>query len=485
MSPSPNPSSSPRWNSRRRSRFATKRRVSTLRLIALLALVVVSTVGAASGAASANQQGLTLGARFTDASPLVPGSTVKIDGVQVGQVVSINVVDGNQAMVVMHLDNAALPVHRDGSATIRAVSLLGERYVDLNRGSPSAPVVTEGDALSASQNSQAPALDQVLNVVNQPTGDALAQLITALGQGLSGNGGNANAIVTALAPAMTNTDSLMKVLDQQNGVLNDLVDKLQPVAQALANDNGQTLNGLLNSTLTLANATASVQQQLQSTLAGLPDTLAQARSTLAQLTGTADQTTPTLAAVRPTTDNLNAISQELLAFSQVANPALASAEPVLDRAKQLLDQARPVADQLSAAGPNLRTAITSANPIVTDLTHNIDNVLGFLRYWALTTNGYDGVSHYFRGHVVVSTQVLNALFPQLTGPAPVAPAGPTAPAPSAPAGGPQPPPATGQNLIGGLLNGLLTPSPSPGGSATGLNQQQEGGLLQYLLGGGH
>ncbi|OLZ42944.1 MlaD family protein [Amycolatopsis keratiniphila] len=459
-----------------------------------IAVVTVACVGVTAGAVGVNDKGqpgeLTIVAKFADASPLIPGNEVKVNGVNVGQVAAMTVDSDKHAAVALSLDPAALPVHTDAKITLKPVSILGERYLDLDRGTASAPVLRDGDVLPVQQTSVYTDLDEVLNTIDDPTGQSLAALVTVLGEGLRGNGQNADATIQALASSMKNTGGLVKVLKEQNGLLNSVVDKVEPVAQALAVDNGTTLDGLLSSAKTATEATAKNRAALEATLTQLPDTLSVARTTLSQLTGTARATTPVLQSIRPTTDNLSAISDELKKFSESLDPALASAKPVLDKAQGLLDEARPVVDQLKAAGPDLRTTVGSARPVVTGLTNNFGNVLNFIRNWALTTNGGDGISHYFRAMLVVNPDLLTGLVPGLNAPngAPTPPqqgppqgdsGTPSQEAPALPL--PTLPGLTGQ---GGVLGGLLATGQQTDGGVTGLSQQQESGVLQFLIGGG-
>jgi phospholipid/cholesterol/gamma-HCH transport system substrate-binding protein len=461
-------------------------RVSRGRIGAVVLVAVVGATAATSGlAAHGPDTELTIAAEFSDASPLIAGNEVKVDGVKVGEVSGISVEDGKRALVALTLDRAALPVHSDARTTIRPVSLLGERYLELDRGSPSAPQLRNGDVLPVEQNGQTTDLDQVLNTIDEPTGKSLAALVTMLGEGMRGNGANTDATIRALASSMADTDGLVKILNDQNALLNDVVDRVGPVATALAADNGKTLDGLVNSARRLTATAANNQQALEDTLSQLPDTLSAARTTLAQLNGTAQATTPTLAAIRPTTDDLSAISEELKRFADSADPALASAEPVLRRADELLNAAKPVTEELRKSGPNLQSTATSLSPLVTDLTGNLGNVLNFIRNWALATNGHDGLSHYLRVLLTVNADTVTGLLPGAKGSADNPGQhnnAPPAATPLLPL--PLPLPSVG-NLTGPLLGGLLPPANSPDGSATGLTPQQESGVLGFLIGGGH
>jgi phospholipid/cholesterol/gamma-HCH transport system substrate-binding protein len=423
-------------------------------------------------------------AQFVDASPLIAGNDVKVDGVKVGTVSKLAVVDG-LAQVTMNLTDAAYPLHADARATVQPVTLLGERYVNLQRGSADAPLLKAGQVLTTAHTGQATDLDQVLDTLDDPTGTALAALVTTLGEGAQGNGTNIAATLKALAPAMNDTTALARVLDAQNKQLTGMLDSLQPVASSLAGDHGHTLQALVTSADQLLGTTSANEAALRQVLGRLPATLRTANTTLADLSGTANTATPVLQSIRPVTDNLTQISTELDQFAAAANPALASAGPVLAKARQLLTQAQPVVAQLQAAGPSLRSVAHSARPLVDELSGNLDNVFNFLKYWALTTNGYDGLSHYFRAAVVVTPRSVTGLVPGLGGSLGIG---------GSPAGTQRTHSSSGkhakqkgllgtvQNLLGGLTGGLLAPSTNSSGSVTGLTRTQERGGLLALLG---
>lgn len=457
------------------------------------ALIAVGAVGAATTGMAANENPSTIvvTAKFADASPLLVGNDVKLHGVRVGSIAGMGVDADGLADVVMELEPAALPLHTDATAFVRPVSLLGERYLELDRGTDAKPVLPRGAPIPKSRTGQNTDLDEVLNTVDEPTGESLAALVTVLGEGMQGNGTNVADTIKALAPAMNDTAGLANVLNQQNDLLNSLVGKLEPVTTALATDQGKSLDGLVTATQQVLGTTAANQQALERTLTELPGTMQSARDTLAKLAGTASATVPTLRGIRPVTDNLTQISQELRTFAESADPALASANPVLEKAQSLLDEARPVVETLRRSGGDTRALATSLKPIAGQLTDNIDGVFAFIKNWALATNGADGLSHYFRAGLVITPDIVSGALPGLGSnlgiggsPPPLTddPSGkPVDPlAPQQPGGGP----AGGLfGGSGGALSPLLPAKPASDGGVTGLTQTQESGIVGFLLGG--
>lgn len=449
----------------------TKRRK---RWRAAIALVVIAAVAGGVVLWQRHSDGseTNVDAVFANAGPLATGNLVKAHGVRVGTVAAVRL-DQGRARVTMTLDRGVLPLHADAHVTIRPVSLLGERYLDLEPGTAAAPVLSQPATIPVDQTSESVDLDQILNTLDDPTSTALAALVTTLGEGLQGNGNNTAEALKALAPALQHTDQLVGILNQQNAVLDNLIDSASPAVAALADGNGSSLDKLASTARQTLSTVAANRDALDSALRALPSTLDKARRTLADLTGAANATTPALDSIRPVTDNLSAISDELRKFSDAATPALTALQPVLDKANALLDQAAPVVDTLKTGTPDLRTAAGELNPLGTRLLDNVGNLIDFATGWAMATSGYDSISHYFRANVNIDPDTLKMLAPDLV-PGVAATGGTPAP----PTGQPAPPavPLLGQLPL------PLSPAKDPG-NATGLTQQQEQSMLNQLLGG--
>ncbi len=462
------------------------------RLVAVLAVVLIACAALSTRALVGNgDQKLILTADFTDVSPLLEGNDVRIKGVLVGTIASIRQSDRG-AKITMELNKEALPVHDDATATIRPVSLLGERYIELDPGSPERPVLRDGQALATKNVTAATDLDEVLNVVDADTGDALAALVATLGQALDGNGEKVEQALSALAPAMRDTEGLTEVLRQQNTTINDLVTSLEKVAGGVGVDDGDALDRLVGTTRALLHTTSVNEAAFRRMVAELPTTLASARKAVGHLQSAAAEATPTLRRLRPLTDDLTGVSSELRDFADAADPALEAANPVLAKAEKLLDEAQPVAALLQQLGPDMRRDLDHVDAITARVAPEMTMIMEFVRGWALTTNGRDALGHYFRAGVVLDEGTLLGVLPGKT----------TAPAKTDPTTKTKPPKnlldgLLGKNgllgedgltnqLLGGLLglpDSLLSKKTDRKGGVTGLSDKQEINALQFLLGG--
>lgn len=119
----------------------------SLGLLVLVALAILAYIATETG----HLKGIAFQMRttvvFDNAAGLVEGAAVRVAGVQVGRVEKL-AVDFNKARATLLIDGEA-DVRQDAVVTIRARSLLGEKYVELVPNSPDAPVLADGMELKA------------------------------------------------------------------------------------------------------------------------------------------------------------------------------------------------------------------------------------------------------------------------------------------------------------------------------------------------
>ena len=132
-----------------------------------------------------SQEGYTATATFTDATTLRKTSPVRIAGVNVGKVTSVEPV-GEGAKVTFTVDDAGLPLHEDAQITIRPrLFLEGNFFLDLRPGSPSAPALDDGGAIPVTQTATAVQLDQLLTSLQRPDRENLSRLLDGYGSALA------------------------------------------------------------------------------------------------------------------------------------------------------------------------------------------------------------------------------------------------------------------------------------------------------------
>lgn len=150
-------------------------------LIAVVVAIGATTVGI-KGAFGAFEGGYELVGSFDAAGQgLLAGSDVKVRGVNIGEVASIDLVDGDALLKLRIHDDEEIPV--DATATIRPKTLFGEKFVDIDPGEAEeeGPFLEDGDELQNTLGGVE--LEQVLTDL-YPILEAIdpAELMTVLGE---------------------------------------------------------------------------------------------------------------------------------------------------------------------------------------------------------------------------------------------------------------------------------------------------------------
>jgi len=129
--------------------------------------------------------GFRLKAQFSTALNIKSRSPVRIAGVDVGKVTSIQR-EGNTGLVTMEIESRGLPIHSDATLKIRPrLFLEGNWFVELQPGTPSARTLSSGETIPIAQTSVPVQLDQVLNALNTDTRANLQIFLINYGEALT------------------------------------------------------------------------------------------------------------------------------------------------------------------------------------------------------------------------------------------------------------------------------------------------------------
>lgn len=331
-------------------RFLAARKSSAVGIVGVVVLVMIATMATTSASDTGRSgESITLYAESEDAGALIKGNDVRMYGVKIGVIGDLEVVRNDTAKMTLELTSAQTPIHTDATLRVRPVSLLGERYLELDPGSADAPRAEDGFIFPAEQVSRSVDLDEVLDTVDDPTGTALSALVQTLGDGLAGNGDSTAEAISAMGPSMKQANELVTLLSGQTATLQQLIDALDPVVAAVGTKDGASVDSLIDSADRLLSATSGQQAALRATLEELPSTLVTAQKTLARLSGLADEATPALKSARPFTDDLDQIADEAIDFTDAASPAIATLKPAGEgpRSRRASHTARRPAQQQS------------------------------------------------------------------------------------------------------------------------------------------
>jgi phospholipid/cholesterol/gamma-HCH transport system substrate-binding protein len=286
-----------------------------------------------------------LNAVFNNVNNLKPRSPVRIAGVEVGKVKSVEPITSGEgaARVKMELKKKGLPIHNDAEAHVRSrIFLEGNFFVDIQPGSPSAPVMKDGGTISVQRTSSPVQFGQLLSALQNDTREDLKTFLKEYSKGLSGKGARGfNEAVKYWTVAYKNS-SLANDATLGQDPTKDLQRVLKGQAKTFRalDEEPEKLKSLVTDFNTTAAAFARQDDALERSIPALRDTLETAQPALA---------------------SLNNALPTVRAFSKDALPGTKSSSPTLDASIPFITQARLLVrpQELRGTAATLRRYIPS------------------------------------------------------------------------------------------------------------------------------
>ncbi len=345
-------------------------------------------------------QGYRIKAMFKETGLLVPNADVRISGVNVGRVISVQA-RGVNSLVTLDIDHEYAPIPADTRAILREKTLLGEGYVQLSTGTAAGPKIADGGTIPASQIESTQSLDQVLSSFNTPTQRNLQALLQGTYTSLAGRGQDLNNSIGNLAPTFTELDALVGLLNQQQADVKGVINNSATVLTTLGSRSA-ALQTLITAGDQVLSATASRNTELTDTVNALPPFLTQLRTTLTTLQTTLTVAKPSLDALQPVAPLLTPALQELIELSGPALSLLHSAPGLLHAADQALPAItdfsrafKPAVDALLPATRELAPVISLIGIYHSELVAAMANLAADLQATASAQNS-TGSAHYLR-----------------------------------------------------------------------------------------
>jgi virulence factor Mce-like protein len=324
---------------------------------ATIVVIVIATYLAFGGRVPW-QHDYEIKAMVRSANELQNRSPVRIAGVNVGKVKTVERGPGNTAIVTMAIDKSALPIHRDATLKIRPrLFLEGNFFVDLAPGTPSAPDLPEGGTIPLAQTAEPVQLDQILSTLKAGTRSDLKLLLKGLGTGL-GDGRALHRVIPLMAPAFLRTAIAADAFQGENpGDLPGFIHSGEQVSAALASRRRQ-LPQLVSDLDTTLGVLAARRQALGDSVTRLDSLLTHAPAAFTAL----NDLFPTARAfVREARPGIRELPQTL----RLANPLLDQAAKLISPGElpALLAQLDPAVHELRVLEPQLGRLLGTLRPI--------------------------------------------------------------------------------------------------------------------------
>jgi ABC-type transporter Mla subunit MlaD len=400
------------------------------RVLVIFAVVAATAAVALLGTGAGDDgSGYKVRVIFDNAFSIIEGEDVRVSGVNVGKIEKLEVTEDNKAAAVLNItDKNFQDFRQDAKCSIRPQSLIGEKYVEC---SLTAPRPDGGDAppalakvpegkegagqylLPVDRTSKPVDTDLINNVLRLPQRQRLAIILNELGAAFAGRAEDVNETIRRANPALQATNEVLKILAEQNEVLERLAVDSDRSLAPLARDRRQVAD-FIEQANTVSRATAERRVAFERGFELLPRFLEELRPTMDRLGELSDEMSPVLEDLQAQAPAINRFIRGLGPFSrasipafrtlgeaaEVGRPALVAAKPIVDDLRDLTTEARPLAHNLAGLATSLRD------------TGGIERLMDYIFYQVAAINGFDQFGHYLRAGLIVNTCTTYSVTPQ-------------------------------------------------------------------------
>lgn len=379
------------------------RRLAVLVVVAVAAAAVVfSSVGASNGGS------YKVRAVFVSAAAINHGADVRVAGANVGTVDGIYAGKDDLASLILNIKDPAFQMfYKDAKCRIRLQSLIGEKFVDCQPGTPSKGELPKDPAddsrviLSHDRTASPVDPDELLDSMREPQRERFRVIINELGITLTGRGQDLQDILNRFNPTFYQVNRVLKILAKEN---KNLVRMAVDGDKSLKNlaDAREHIVSMMKNADTAARATNAKQAELAETMRRLPAFLRELEETAPVLENFADQAAPVAASARAASSDLSTFVVGTKKFVDAANPALTRFGKTSDVFRAQIPALQPVAETLQAIGNN-RTSITNIRKLLTsfDKQNGYANLAAMAIGLAGAGNGVNAYGHFMRSMMVM------------------------------------------------------------------------------------
>jgi virulence factor Mce-like protein len=359
---------------------------------------------------------------FNEATQLAEQSDVRISGVNVGNVQTIDLApNGRQALARVAIDDQYAPLPESTRAILRTKTLLGETYIELTPGSREGPELGDGATLPEANVAESVQLDEIFRTFDSQTRAAFQEWMQEGAVAINGQGQNLSYALGGLEPTFTEFDKLFRVLSTQELAVAQLFRNGATTFRSLRGREGQ-LAGLIQSSNAVFETTARRDRDIEALFRAFPTFLDESKLTVSRLKKFSLEADPLMRQLVPAAEQL---SPTLISLSKLAPESKAFFEglgPVIRRAPSGFAALRKIfADEFPPLLRALDPFIRNLNPILVGLKLYKVDVTGFFANVAATFNGLllpetqgEERVHYLRTNTLMTPEMLATYENRLT-----------------------------------------------------------------------
>ena len=317
-----------------------------------------------------------LKAEMTTAQAVTPGQgqTVRVAGVRVGDISSVDYQDGH-AVVTMAIDRKFLPVYKNATILLRPKTGLKDMFLELDPGTNYDPSSNDdefqnGDTIPVANTAPDTNVDQILAALDGDTRAYLRLLLVGGGQGLNGRGKDLGKLLGSLGPINRGLARLNTEVAKRKENLATLIHNMNLLWGRVGED-GQGIEQLVSASNQALGAIAGQTPDVERTVSLLGPTLRTTRVALTKTDQLATVLGPAINSLRPFARKLKPVNDSLASLSQTTyQPIKNDIRPFVRNAREPVRNLRPAAKNLVGATPRLTTVGEKLNKLFNMAAYN-------------------------------------------------------------------------------------------------------------------
>lgn len=345
-------------------------------------------------------------AYFPEATQLAIESDVRIGGVSVGKVKTIELapieqrIDGQDTTKAeIEIQPEFAPISNDAEAILRQKTLLGETYVELTSGteptdkgaavslgasannSDSEMVgiesIPEGGTLGLAQVENPTQIDEIFNALDEETRTAFQNWQKNAAVAISGRGQDLNDSLGNLGPFLSDASDTLEILKNQKRELKGVVRDTGEVFEALT-ERGDELAGVITNSNDVFGALAEEEAALREVIQIFPTFQRETRTTLTRLDEFQANTLPLIQDLQPVAEDLSPTLRSIRRLSPTLPPLFRDLDKLIDVSITGLPELRKLLDELAPTLEALDPFLANLNPVISYLGYHRATIVDFL-----------------------------------------------------------------------------------------------------------
>ncbi len=375
-----------------------QKRAPTLGNMLVIILFVLSCFGlllflweSFGGPLPLKPKGYRMTVAFPKSLALAEQSEVRISGVDVGRVVALKLGDGGRTRAELEINKKYAPIRADMHAILRQKTLLGETYVQLipQHGGHSGAFLADKGQLADSQVEPSITLDGLLSAFDPKTRRDFQIWQQSVAEGIDGRGEQINADFASLHPFVEHANTLVGILDSQEGAVRALIKNTGVVFNALGSRDHQ-LEGLIVNGERTFHAAAEGSQAFAAAFRALPDFERNSRTALKELDKFANDASPFLDEFKIVEKKLAPLLNAAKPFAPQFDSFLTSLGPLTKAARKGLPLTSKMLDLTTTQLENFRPVLHNFDPFLQYLSEYVPELQAFFANFTASTQAHGG-----------------------------------------------------------------------------------------------